>query len=466
MGRFRLVVRRREADIDRLRALIGLAPVALDRWLRAALGPLPFDAAPWVALLALGLAVAPLLSAGAEKEVQTVSSSDMVERLVPDSVTYVTLPGLAMPVILPGPGHGTAPPYGILVRDAVDSDELTIVTTDRSPTALQSRYVVGRLIHDDMSDVVSALEDAGGVTTGIDSGLVIIEVPPGDEPIRDVASVADLADVGDQTIVRMPVAFTDDAVPTCELAADGCGGRILAKGGGVFVHLARDIPDASPILVQTTYPSSVVPGSWTGTQLRNQPELEAWASSVPVQRMAGWGRILVLVSVVDDPTILRDRRWLGPVVLGLVALVLWLGLRAGYPVFRAMVEGSRGWRLLRAPDTERPSVPGPVPVRVSGHGTTVEGRRLYLDETPASLEPLASSGLAAGRATASIRLARGGEIVLAAEDIGALGSIERGEMVYLRGVRPALWVRWFGTSLRMTFDSSAERDMAARMIGA
>jgi hypothetical protein len=67
--------------------------------------------------------------------------------------------------------------------------------------------------------------------------------------------------------------------------------------------------------------------------------------------------------------------------------------------------------------------------------------------------------------TAAIELADGTEIPLAAHDTGLLGRVERGEVVSLSGVRPALWAHWYGTDLRMTFESTAERDLAADLIG-
>jgi hypothetical protein len=57
----------------------------------------------------------------------------------------------------------------------------------------------------------------------------------------------------------------------------------------------------------------------------------------------------------------------------------------------------------------------------------------------------------------------GDRVALAAHDTGLLGQVERGEVVALTGVRPAVWAHWFGTNLRLTFDSSEDRDYAARV---
>ena len=441
--------------------------MALERWVRAAVGPLSFDVAPVVALGALALVIAPLLSAGSQKEITPVTSTEIVDRSVSDTVTYVHLPGLTMPIVLPAPGGSTAPPYGILVRDALDSDAFTIVTTQTSPLQLESRYVVGRVARRDMSAALQGFEDRGESADGLDSSMLVVEVePPADEPIRDVSAVGELADLSDQSLVRVPLAFDAESLPTCAVTASGCANRTLASGRGIFIHMARGILDGAPILVQTAYPSNEVPGAWTGTQIRNQPELEAWTATLPVQVFAGWGRILVLVSIVDDPAVVRSQLWLGPILLGLAWGWLWLGLRIGYPVFRAAVEGSRRWGSEDTRGGGPPPSLSPTAVRVSGHTTAVDGRRLHLDEAPATLVPAGVSGLASGRATASLQLSEGGEIALATGDVGALGTVERGEVAYIRGLRPALWVRWFGTDLRITFDSASERDLSARAIGA
>jgi hypothetical protein len=216
--------------------------------------------------------------------------------------------------------------------------------------------------------------------------------------------------------------------------------------------------------VQTAYPSSVVPGRWTGPQVRNGPDLQAFVATTPVRALAGWGRTLILASIVDQPSLVRDRLWLGPALLGLLAGVLWLGSRIGYPFFRPIVEGSRRWGTGQSEPVEAAAeLPADgIPVRVSGHATNMTGQRMHLDEARAVLLPTAPDGVG-DRATAALRLAKGEVVALAAYDIGALGSVERGEVVRVGDVRPALWAHWFGTDLRLTFGSTEDRDLAARI---
>ena len=195
--------------IDRLRAVIGFIPVGLERWVRAAVGPLPFDVAPWAAIGALILAVAPLLVAGSAKQITTATSEEMVDRNIPTTVTYVHLPGLAMTGALRAPGHFTAPPYGLLVRDGAAADAFTIVISDRPPAVWQSRTIVGRVALHDWSAAATALTDRGVDTAGLDASVSLIEVeePPTDEQATTVSSVDDLAGLSDGTLVSVPLAF-------------------------------------------------------------------------------------------------------------------------------------------------------------------------------------------------------------------------------------------------------------------
>lgn len=453
--------------IDRLRAVIGFIPVGLERWVRAAVGPLPFDVAPVAAIGALILAVAPLLVAGSAKQITTATSEEMVDRNVPTTVTYVHLPGLAMTGPLRAPGHFTTPPYGLLVRDGTTADAMTIVISERPPAVFQSRTVIGRVAVHDWSAAATALTARGVDTGDLNASVSLIEVedPPTDEQATNVSSAADLAGLSDGTLVSVPLVFAGESLATCTVSADGCPARGLANGGGIFLQLSEVGEHHDPVLVQTAYSSSVVVGTWTGTQLRNQPDLEEFVASVPVQALAGWGRILVLASIADDPNILRDRLWLGPILLVIAAVLIFMGERIGYPVFRPAAEGSRRWAGLGKGGKEAApeSVSGSFTVRVSGHATTVEGHRRHLDAAWSTLA-LGAGASPDGRATAVLRFADGESVALAAHDMGVMGSTEKGEVVTVRSVQPALLARWYGTDLRLIFGSADDRDGAAAML--
>jgi hypothetical protein len=406
--------------------------------------------------------VLPLLSAATEKEIQVVSSAEMFERLVPTTTTYVSLTGLAMPIRLAAPGSETAPPYGVLVRDAPGATNMTVVMTDTDPTRLLARWVSGRVTSRPFDQAaIDAFAARDEPTNGLNPGLLLIEIAPDpDEPIVEASSVDDLLGLPDGTLVQVPLSFAAESLPTCQVA-DGCPSRLLAAGGGIFVHLARDL-DGAPLLVQTAWPATVVPGTWQGPQVRNGDQLEDFVELPPVSILAGWGRILVQASIQDDPHLVRDRLWLGPVLLTILAGLLVVGSRLGYPYFRPVVEGSRRWDGRERGPGPAAEAPHDVPVRVSGHAMTVGGRRRHLDEAPAVLRP---GGVVQddGRVTAGLVLEDGDRVALAAHDTGLLGQVERGEVVALTGVRPAVWAHWFGTNLRLTFDSSEDRDYAARV---
>jgi hypothetical protein len=195
--------------------------------------------------------------------------------------------------------------------------------------------------------------------------------------------------------------------------------------------------------------------------ITNRQALEEFAERPGVQALAGWGRTLDQSSVTHDPDLIRDRLWLGPILFAAFGGLLLVGDRLGYPYFRLDVGGSRRWTTSGAPafDAVPPDV-GPVPVVVSGHTLKPGGGQRHLDEVAATIRT-ASPGTGE---PSTLELADGTRIALAAHDAVVLGRIERGSVVRLTGVRPALWAHWYGTDLRMTFESEAARDAAAEVV--
>jgi hypothetical protein len=459
-------------------------PVALDRWVRAAIGPPPFDVAPVVAVGAIALALVPVLWLGALKEVVPVTSADMVERLVPNTTTYVELHGLAMTVPFSAPGRIGPPPYGLLVRDTVASTDLTVVTTASDPRHLLVRTTIGRLVSRPFGEPAARHFSNRGEDVGGLEPRVLLEVTPDpDEEIVAATSTSELADVPDGSLVSVPLAFDGESVPICAIQGD-CERGVLAAGTAIFLHLAHGHDGGGAILVQLGYPSSVVPGEWAGEQVhwsepldignltinefneqhrqvRNGQALDAFSARRGVQALAGWGRILVQSSISHDPDLIRDRLWLGPILFTVFGGLLFIGLRLGYPDFRPDVGGSRRWTSGAPPAPPTPSAE-PLAVVVSGHALKPGGDRWHLDEARGTIR--AAGNHDDGRVTAAVHLADGTVIPLAAHDTGLLGHVERGSVVSLAGVRPALWAHWYGTDLRMTFESEADRDRAADLV--
>jgi hypothetical protein len=454
----------------------------------AALGPPPFDVAPVVAVTALGLAIAPVLWVGALKEVVPVTSTEMVERLVPTTTTYVELSGLAMTVPFAAPGSFHRPPYGLLVRDTLASGDLTVVTTGADPRSLLERTVFARNVARPFVDeAAERFSSRGEDVRGLEPARVLFEVEPDpDEPVVAAESVAELATLPEGSLVSITLEFAGESIPSCVIEST-CQREDLAAATGVFLHLAHDADGSGAILVQTGYPSSVVPGVWAGDQVHwsepfdvgllevyeydpdlalypitNRQALEEFAERPGVQALAGWGRILDQSSVTHDPALIRDRLWLGPILFATFGGLLLIGERLGYPYFRLAVGGSRRWTTGGdAPAVGAvPADVGQVPVVVSGHTLKPGGGQRHLDEEAATIR-------AAWPGTgepATLELADGTRVQLAAHDTVVLGRIERGNVVRLSGVRPALWAHWYGTDLRMTFESEAARDAAAEVV--
>jgi hypothetical protein len=455
----------------------------------AALGPLPFDVAPVVAITALGLAIAPVLWLGALKEVVPVTSTEMVERRVPTTTTYVELSGLAMTVPFAAPGSYQRPPYGLLVRDTLASGDLTVVTTGADPRSLQERTVLARTVARPFVDeAAERFSSRGEDVRGLEPARILFEVEPDpNEPVVAAESVAELATLPEGSLVSIPLKFAGESIPSCVIEGT-CQRGDLAAATGIFLHLAHDVDGSGAILVQTGYPSSVVPGVWAGDQVHwsepfdvgmlevyeydpdlalfpitNRQALEEFAERPGVQALAGWGRILDQSSVTHDPDLIRDRLWLGPILFATLGVLLLIGERLGYPYFRLDVGGSRRWTTGGSAPADlgpAPADAGPVPVIVSGHTLKPGGGNRHLDEEAGTIRA-ASPGTGE---PSTLELADGTRIPLAANDAIVLGRIERGSVVRLSGVRPALWAHWYGTDLRMTFESEAARDAAADVV--
>ena len=411
-------------------------------------------------LAALALAVAPLLWAGAEKEIVLATSVEMVDRFIPTTVTYVSLPGLAMDVSLPAPGSQSAPPYGLLVRDTAGANAFTIVTSDVAPERLEARWVVGRVTTRPIAAAaIGALDTRGEATTGLDGLTLLIEVAPqADEPITDVQAVADLVGMTDGSLVRIPLRFAGESMPTCALAVEGCQ-PACCPGNGIFVHSGARDPGPGTHPRADAYPYPWSPDAGPGHRSATAPTSRPSRLTLPVRpsqdRAASWYWPRSSTILVSSATGFgSDQR----------CLPCWQASVAGWATLSRSSDRRGGLTRYGSAFAVQK---GPLPRsrrrhsgRVSGHATTVDGRRAHLDEVRAVLLP-STARPDGNRATAALSLPDGEEVALAAYDIGALGSVERGEVVRVGDVRPALWAHWFGTDLRLTFGSAAERDIAA-----
>ena len=323
------------------------------------------------------------------------------------------------------------------MRDTVAGDALTVVMTDTDPLELRTRLVTGAPEPRPYADRAAEEFDRRGETTaGLVPGTVVIEVAPPrrDDPRRWPPSRTWRSSPRG-ALVRLALNFDGEAMATCALADGGCGARSLAKGSGVFITSLTTMMStaASAVLVQLLAPASVVAGQWQGGRVRNEDDLVDFVSSVPVQALAGWGHILVLASIEDDPGIVRDRSWLGPILLGALTFLLWLGGRLGIPI-RPMSAaddagspprtGHGGDLTLVIGSAEGHSLE--IPLHVSGHAVTTGGQRRNLDQARRDPSLRDRRGRPDDCGSRSRRWCAG---PLAAFDTGVLGRVERGEVV-------------------------------------
>lgn len=427
---------------DRLRALIGFLPVGLERVFRTALGDwLNADLVPGVIWGLLLLAIVPAVAAGTSTIVNDVTPTEMVDRAVPTDVTMVAMPGLVMPVDRQVPRNQWAQPdtpeYLYLVRETTPERRLVIARTTDPPARFLARSVVARVV-----------EESGS--------RFLLEVDPARETPREASTVQDALAQPVGTLVTIGLVFSGEGSPVCSGTDVGCG-RSLAAGKAVFGQDATGPTNGAPVTVWTTYPPSAAPGLFVGPQIRDPQGIAAFVARPDVQALAGWGRILSTTYVQVDPSLPVHRAWLGPILFVIAAIMLWLGQRIGYPLFEPALEGSRRWITLDTGGESRRTA-----VEASGHMAPAGGGRIHLDADRGTFIPPGPS-----EAVAVIELDRHGTrlpLVVPART-GTLGSVERGHVLRFHGRRPALWVHWFGTDLRLVFDSEADRDMAAAAIG-
>jgi hypothetical protein len=423
---------------DRLRALSGFLPVGLERLFRTALGDwLNADLVPGVIWGLLLLALVPAVAAGASTIVNDVTPTQMFDRSVPTDVTLVAMPGLVMPLAPDLSSEPGIPTYLYLVRETTPERRLVVVRTTDPPARFMARSVTARIA------------DEGGTR-------LLLEVEPAGETPREVSTVSDALAEPLGTLVRIDLRFSGEETPVCATADAGCG-RSLAAGTAIFAQEATGPTDGAPVIVRTTYPASAAPGSFAGPQIRDPDFIAEFLARPEVRALAGWGRVLSTTYVQVDPSLPVHRSWLGPILFALAAVLLWIGRRIGYPLFEPAMEGSRRWIKLDVGGESRRA-----PVETSGHMAPAGGGRIYLDEDRGTFIPPGPT-----EAVAVIELDRHGTrlpLVVPAHT-GTLGSVERGYVIRLHGRRPALWIHWFGTDLRLVFESEADRDMAAAAIG-
>ncbi|HEX2141478.1 MAG TPA: hypothetical protein VHK28_04265, partial [Candidatus Limnocylindria bacterium] len=368
------------------------------------------------------LAAFPLLQAGAELIITRATVFQFVERQVGFSSTLVALEGYAVlsafeaePPIDPELGPDPRPHRWVLMRSDPGDRRMALVRTALLPGGLQDQAVTARVV-DDPSATRDAADDLRG--RGVDVPGAVMErmlvVPPPasglnpDDAVR-LASLEELDEVADGTLVQVELRFLGEAVATCALAGE-CDARRLGAGSGTWEQLATGAVGERPVIVRTPYPPTLAPVVVYGRQTADEGAVSRFTALPWIRDMTGWARLLRGAIVEHDPDLPVNRLWLGPILFGTTAVLLWLGRRVRYPVFVpqavAGVDGPAGGEV-RALATGRIAPPGRSPVDLDGTPVT-----LRADDDGITITSVPLGAL-------EVRVPRG---------LGALSGVEPGEL--------------------------------------
>jgi hypothetical protein len=259
-------------------------------------------------------------------------------------------------------------------------------------------------------------------------------------------------------------------VALCEATESKCNASALARGDGGFVQIADDVSGREPLLVRTPYPATDAPYRAVGPQRRDSGELANLLQSVIAQRLIGWGDVLPFAFVDQDPALPVDRVWIVPLLFVIAGILLFVGLRIGYPVFVVEASGAAALATGPRPASPRPGAPSTsgvarvgVPALVSGRLARPRGGPLDVVSAPGELRPPPSPAdgpvlVVHDRDTVL-------ELALPAQR-ASLTSLARGAVHWLGSSRPALWIHWFGSDARLVFADEAELARAQTMLTA
>jgi hypothetical protein len=406
----------------------------------------------------------PILQGGAELIVNRASASDLVDRLIGTDVSMVDVSAMALRVALPAPPEPDGRPswfYG--VRDDPGDPRIAMIRSPHSPSTLAARTVLARVIDNPsvLNGATSALRSHGWLPAGkqlAGGGRYLAETSSG-ESSRDVSSVADLAGVPAGSVVHVGLAFPGFGVAGCEATGTTCKVASLARGNGGFFQVASDPRSGETVIVQTSYPASNAPFRAVGRQVRDRGEL-AQALAMPwVSALLGWGQVLSVAYVDQDPALPIDRVWLAPLGFVLLSLLLIAGLRLGYPVF--VIEATGRGAIEPAARTQRAISSSAIATSVSGRLARPRGGPLDVEGASGELRVSGSSRsgpvllVRNEREVLEMALPAGG---------GSLTSLERGAVHWLVGSRPALWIHWFGSDARLVFANHADLARAEALL--
>ncbi len=454
MGREGVVIRRL---IDRLVALVAFLPVGLERLVATAFGLRRGAVVPLVALGLVLLGLFPLAQAGVELITHQATPGDVIERRAGD-LTMLEVGGIGYETgLAAGTDANGRPTRWLALRDGVDDRRVMLVRTPVDDGTLRIRELVGRV----RSDAPLVASAAGELAARGDPGYgdpanvaaldgrMIVEVRSGVDPndaqrIDDPAAIAGLAD---ETLIRISLRFTGAGIATCTLDGN-CDGRRLASGHGTWVLRAVGLHSTQSVVVTSPLPPSAVPVTVVGRQVRDPAAVDAMLATTTGRTLLGWSHALDVALLDHDPALPADRVWGGALLLVVLGILLVVGRRIRYPVFRH--EGAVTRRLGGAPT---------VAGFASGRLGVPDGAPIDVVDLPVRLEPQPEAGPALVAA-----LPAGPMRVDVPRASATASGIEVGRLAFVRRSVPALWLSWFGTDLRVAFATEADRDSAAALL--
>lgn len=445
-------------------ALVGALPGAVEWTVATALGREPprtseraaSPTVPIVAAALIALGVMPLVFAGLELIIHRTTAADLVDRVTGPSLQLVELNGLAQLPPLPAPPRrdGTATRF-YLVRDEAAARDLVAVRSDVPPEELQVREVTAVIVEDPphVRADAAALAARGLPVDPAELGGRYLREEPRMAGAADVA-VSDLAEHPAGTAVRIRLRFSRASVATCaSTGAAACDARTLAAGRAEFDHLAADPSSGAPVIVRTDHPATLAPIHVFGSQRTDRGPVDALFATPAGAVLGTWGRELHAAWVDGDADLPVDRPWSAPALLLAAGTLLITGRRVGYPIFRSTARWASSPRI--AGDVGRE-----IRVAVSGHLSRPAGGPLDVDGAHGRLSPgegdtIAELAVTTPSGPVHARITRA---------MGAVSALEVGELIDLRGRRPALAAHWFGNDIVLGFSSLEERDRAARLL--
>ncbi len=439
--------------IDRLLALISFVPDGLDRLARTAMPALRGRSVVVpVALGLLLLATVPVIQAALDLVTTRTVPSEVIGRDVGDA-TRLEVVGQAFDTGLAAgtDADGTALRW-LALRDDAGDRAMLMVRTPVSPTMLRTRKVVARVVVD--ADLVGAASEAlalrGAAPPVADvPDRYLLETRDAPDP-RAIDGPAQIADLADGTVVRLELRQTSSGIASCTLTAT-CDARAMAAGTGRWLVRAEGPADDASVLLETALPPSAIPVDLYGTQARRQPDVQAFATTEPAALLLGWGRVFDITLLDHDPKLPVDRFWVGVLGLAGTGLLLLVARRRPYPIFRHEAPAA-GW-IHRATVTE---------VRGSASGRLAVGENALVDATDLPVQFVAAAP--GGMPTVQVHLPAGPVAIDVPVASTGVRGLEHGRMAWITISRPALWLHWYRTDVRVAFASEDDRDAAAAVL--